>query len=174
MKKILMILYRDLDFDGRAARMVEVVNPLGALTVLDATWKPLPDNAPKWRKRVVLGANWGKAKRHLVCLWRTIVEARRLKPDIIVAENFFSTFTGWLAARLTGVPVVYDSYELMLTLPQEPAPFQFRFWGGLERLMAPHMDLVLAANPERAAEMQKAYGLKICPDPCATSPRARS
>jgi hypothetical protein len=105
-------------------------------------------------------------------LWRTVAFARKMKPDMIVAENFFSTFTGWVCARMLGVPLIYDSYELMATLPNEPAGLQFKFWAWLEKTMAPHCDLVIAANPERAEAMQKLFGLKIRPDRCAIFPSA--
>ncbi|RVU04247.1 glycosyltransferase [Novosphingobium umbonatum] len=164
MKKILFLLYRDLDFDGRAARMIEVARPLGQLHVLDMTLQQGDLVRPTGRRSVRLQPSWSPLRRHWTVLVATLREARRLRPDMIVAENFFSVFTGWLAARMLGVPLVYDSYELMQHFPQEPVSRQARFWCWLERRMARYCDLVIAANPERAALMQEACQLREMPE----------
>jgi glycosyltransferase involved in cell wall biosynthesis len=164
MKNILFLLYRDLDFDGRAARMIEVARPLGQLHVLDMTLEQGDLVRPARRRSVRLQPTWRPLRRHWTVLLASLREARRLRPDMIVAENFFSIFTGWLAARMLGVPLVYDSYELMQHFPQESVTRQARFWCWLERRMARHCDLVIAANPERAALMQQACQLAQIPE----------
>jgi glycosyltransferase involved in cell wall biosynthesis len=163
-KKILFLLYRDLDFDGRAARMIELARPLGQAHVLDISLEQGRLERPDWRRTVPLQPSWGPLRRHWTVLLATLREVRRLQPDMIVAQNFFSVFTGWLAARWLGVPLVYDSYELMQYFPQEPVTFQFRFWCWLERRMARYSDLVVAANPERAGLMQQACRLPVTPE----------
>ena len=47
-------------------------------------------------------------------IWRTFVAAYRENADIYDARDAYPLFSAWLAARLRGAQLVYDSDELNL------------------------------------------------------------
>lgn len=158
-KSSLFILYGDSDFDGRAKRMLEMAEFFGPVAILDASVNPLEADHEPGRRRAVSQSHWGAARRHMVFWAQAIREVFRLRPDVVYAQNFFSTLPAWVAARLTGVRFIYDAYELIVPEPGRKFLFHDRFWYLLERLTVPRADLVIAANRERAEIMAEHYQL---------------
>jgi glycosyltransferase involved in cell wall biosynthesis len=158
-KSSLFILYGDSDFDGRAKRMLEMAEFFGPATILDASVNPLQAGHEPSRRRVVLRSHWGPVRRHIVFWSQVIREVFRRRPDVVYAQNFFSTLPAWVAARLTGARFIYDAYELIVPEPGKKFIFRDRFWYLLERLTVPRADLVIAANRERAEIMAEHYHL---------------
>ena len=163
MPNSILMLYGDVDFDGRAQRMIEIGQSLGKVFVIDAAM--VSSSIPRGYEhhRVLLRPASGVGKRHLAFWRQAIAKARAWRPDLIFAEDFFTTFPGWMAARLTGARLVYDAHELIVPEPGLPMSRRSRVWYGLERFVAPRADLVIAANPERAEIMENHYRLRRTP-----------
>lgn len=162
-KSSLFILYGDSDFDGRARRMLEMAEFFGPVAILDASVNPLGAGHEPSRRRALLRPHWGAVRRHIVFWTQAIREVFRRRPDVVYAQNFFSTLPAWVAARLTGAQFIYDAYELIVPEPGKKFPFRDRFWYLLERLTVPRADLVIAANRERAKIMADHYHLSRQP-----------
>lgn len=158
----LIILFGTLEYDGRAQRMIEILTGLGRVTLVDI--KPSVEISGKAiagikRFPVAISPTSSKSTRHLR-LWRVALHtAWKYQPDIVVAENFFTTFPGWLAAKMTRALLVYDAYELIIPEPGKPMSHRDRFWYLCERWTVKRANLVIAANPERANLMAEHYGL---------------
>ncbi len=161
--KILIILYGNIDFDGRVKRMIEIGQSLGQVYLLDATEVSQEMESSYQHSRVQLNPAWGKVRRHLIFWWQTIVMARRSNPDIVFAEDFFATMPGWLAAKICSAKLVYDAHELIVPEPGTPISLRNKVWYILERFVAPRADLVIAANIERAEIMAEHYRFKRPP-----------
>ncbi len=173
----LVILYGTLEYDGRAQRMIEILTGLGRVTLVDIN--PVFEVEGKVkesikRSPVALQPNSGKIIRHLR-FWRAVLHTSwKCKPDIVVAENFFSTFPGWLSAIVVRALFFYDAYELIIPERNIPMSWRDRFWYLCERWTIKRANLVLAANPERARLMAEHYCLAQTPEYMRNIPSQQS
>ncbi|AXY43693.1 glycosyltransferase [Halomonas sp. JS92-SW72] len=159
MTKSLVILYGDVDFDGRAKRMIEVAKQFGEVSIIDASTR-INSETRASHSRVLLRENWGVVRRHIVFWWRVVREAWKIKPNLIFAENYYTTFPGWMASRFFDAKFVYDAYELIVPEKGKSTSHRARFWYVLEKFVVPKADLVISANPERAEIMGRHYSIK--------------
>jgi glycosyltransferase involved in cell wall biosynthesis len=174
-RKILVILYGDIDFDGRVKRILEIAQSLGDVRLIDAATRPasMSNHTDYEHQRVVLQKTWSPGRRHLT-FWRFVLDQARIwQPELIFAEDFFTTLPGWLAAKRSAAKLVYDAHELMIPELGKPISRRQRFWYTLERLVAPRANLVIAANPERAGIMAEHYSLKQTPTYMRNIPEPR-
>ncbi|MBL8058239.1 MAG: glycosyltransferase family 4 protein [Anaerolineales bacterium] len=118
---------------------------------------------PGYRK-LGSGPAWGKLWLDLLLLltlWRVV---RREAVDVIHAHNYEALLIGWLVGRLTGVPVVYHSHNVMAA--ELPTYFRSawarRAAAGLARLLDRELprraQACLALSPE-AVEFYAAHGV---------------
>jgi len=157
----LLLLYGTLEYDGRAQRLLEVLQSVGDVFVVDvATRGEMPENTlflP--RLSVGLASKRGKVWRHLR-FWRAaFFESWRRRPTIIVSADYFPTFPAWIASKLTGARLVYDAHELIIPEAGGSMSWRDRFWYRMERLVVRRAELIITANEERAQLMQTHYGL---------------
>jgi glycosyltransferase involved in cell wall biosynthesis len=82
---------------------------------------------------------------------------------VVIAEDFFVSFPGWLSAKLCGARLVYDAHELIIPDPGSAMSKRDRFWYRLEQWTVRRVHLVIAANEERACLMAEHYQLKQVP-----------
>ncbi len=92
-----------------------------------------------------------------------VIAALRVRPHVIFAHDYFTAWPARTCAALTGAVLVYDSHELII--PEEGIKMGRRdaFFYRLEKLTLPRAALIIAANSERAALMQRHYGLADTP-----------
>lgn len=158
--------------------MIEVLNTLGDVSLVDIAYSQ-PAGTERFeaggvrRVRVNLPPAVGKVARHLRLWYVVLRETWRRKPEVVVAEDFFTTLPGWLASRIARSRLVYDAHELIVPAEGERQSRRDRFWYLLERWVAPRADLVIAANPERAALMAEHYGLATKPECMRNIPSPR-
>ena len=88
------------------------------------------------------------------------------RADVYHAHDLDTLFPCWLAAKITGARLVYDSHELYTERPIE-TPW---LWRRLERSLIKRVDAVIAANEDRAEIMLKEYGAKELPTVIRNSP----
>lgn len=91
------------------------------------------------------------------------------RADVYHAHDLNTLIPAWLAARLMGAKVVYDSHELYTERPVE-IPW---LWRRVESFLITRVDKVIAANDDRAEVMLNEYGARELPTVimnCPTSP----
>ena len=162
----LVILFGTLEYDGRVQRMIEIFTGLGRVTLVDIKSSvEVSGKATAGIERfpVAIPLTSRKSTWHLR-FWRAVLHtAWKYQPDIVVAENFFTTFPGWLSSKVARALLVYDAYELIISEPGKPMSRRDRFWYLCERWTVKRADLVIASNPERANLMAEHYGLAQTP-----------
>jgi glycosyltransferase involved in cell wall biosynthesis len=174
-QKILVLLYRDFDYDGRAQRLVHVLKTFGDVTVLDVSSLNISERNREFNhKRFLLNPKWGIFLTHLH-FWLTCMRiANKLQPNVVVALNYFTVFPGFLAARKSERRLLYDAYELIIPEPGYYMSFRDRIWYWFERLSIHRANGVIAANVFRADKMQEHYCLPATPVAVRNIPAAKS
>lgn len=164
----LLILFGSLEYDGRARRMVEVLSRLGKITLVDVALEGTHSSVRSIdgikRVSILLPLGVSQVMRHLRFWLAALRVGRDIRPDVVIAENFFTTLPGWLVAKASRAALVYDAYELIIPEPNQPMSWRNRFWYNLERWIVPRADLVIAANQERAQRMSEHYRLVRVPE----------
>lgn len=90
------------------------------------------------------------------------------RADVYHAHDLCALPSAWLAARLTGARVLYDSHELFT---ERPIHFTW-IWRKVERFLLNRVDLVVAASEERADVMHTEYGAKQRPEVIMNCPES--
>lgn len=157
----LVLLFGDVDFDGRVQRMIDIASAFGTVHLLDCA-EAAPQDGPRayTHTRCRVAPSLSQPRRHLNFLGQALSMARKLRPDVVLAEDFFTAMPGRLTAGVSGALYIYDAHELIIPGPGEEVSRRDRFWAGLERRAAPRADLVIAANAERAEIMTRSYPLR--------------
>jgi glycosyltransferase involved in cell wall biosynthesis len=162
----LALLYGTLEYDGRVQRMIEILQRMGDVTVADVAdqeMKHSEKTIEAHRVQIQLPKLPGKITRHLY-FWQAISRlAMQAKPSVVIAEDYFTSFPGWLSAKLCGARLVYDAHELIIPDPGTSMTKRERFWYLLEKWTVYRADLVIAANEDRASIMAEHYQLKQVP-----------
>ncbi len=160
---ILLLVYDNYDFDGRASRLVSIAEEFGNVTVLDKGLHGRDILIAKniERERVSVNEFDSKLKCHIKFFIASLGIALRKKPDLIIGANFFTAFTARIAALLVGCRYIYDAYELVLPEPDNTSSRRDLFWYWMERLSVRRAAVVLAANEHRAREMARHYNIPV-------------
>jgi glycosyltransferase involved in cell wall biosynthesis len=91
---------------------------------------------------------------------RAVIEALRIRPDVVQANDLDTLLPAWIAARLLRAGLVYDSHELYLeTEHLLGRPRELAIWGAIERRLAPNADAVITVAPTIARELEARYGI---------------
>jgi len=91
---------------------------------------------------------------------RAFLLAWRSHGNVYHAHDLDTLLPIYLAARLMGVPIVYDAHELFNERTRIP---KWGYWARLERFLLPRMHGIIAANQERAEVMRDEYGAPSLP-----------
>ncbi len=165
--RFLIILFGTLQYDGRAQRMIEIISGFGEVSLVDIQ----PPSKVDWDgikvtnyNSIELPTDTGKLMRHLRLWLAALRVCWRIRPDVVVAENYFSTLPSYLLSKFWRARFIYDSYELIIPEAGKPMSLRNRFWYLLERWVIQSADLVVAANPERAQQMAEHYQLACTPE----------
>lgn len=97
---------------------------------------------------------------------RSVAIAIRDRADVYHGHDLSALWPAYLAARLTGAKVVYDSHELF---SERNTAYKegFLIKTALrlqERFLIRHVDKVITVNRSIALELQNRYGLRVTPD----------
>lgn len=164
--RFLVILFGTLEYDGRVQRMISILNQLGQVILVDIKKdekNAYPDSIifkGITRYSIEITQKNGRIVRHLQLARTAMSVALKERPDIVIAENFFTTMTGWLISKLFHADLIYDAYELIIPDSSRSMSRRDKFWYMLEKWTVRRASLVIAANPERAQLMTLHYGLK--------------
>jgi glycosyltransferase involved in cell wall biosynthesis len=111
---------------------------------------------PAWTRRLP------RMLWRLLALGSIAVGARAERPDVVHANDIATLIPGWVAARLVGARLVYDSHEYAVGVPYRKA-----FWawlaGTIERLLIRRCDAVITVSDGIADRLQARYGLRERP-----------
>lgn len=88
--------------------------------------------------------------------------ACRSRPDVIHCHNFSTLLAGYLAARLRGVPLVYDAHEVNLSRERYYRQLP-RLVAMTERFLIHRCDAVITATLLRAKHFRRIYRLPKTP-----------
>ncbi|MEW6468982.1 MAG: glycosyltransferase [Bacteroidota bacterium] len=84
------------------------------------------------------------------------------RADMLVSNDLDTLLPNYLAARLKGAELVYDSHELFCEVPElQGSPFKKAFWKRIERFCFPRLRHVITVNPAIAAIYNKEYGVEV-------------
>jgi len=166
--RFLIILFGTLEYDGRVQRMIQVLEQLGKVSVVDVVDLEMqtPESSVGFglkRYSVKLPRTSGRFTKHLRFACAALRAGLRFRPDVVVAENFFTTWAAWLVAKLTGATLIYDAYELIIPEPGRTTNLRKTIWYLMERFVVRRAPLVIAANEERARIMAAHYKLRDVP-----------
>lgn len=160
MKKVLVVLYGSIEFDGRVKRVLGIAKEFGAVTLVDvASDSGRGQLQGVDRNPIFLKRSWGQTQRYARFAIHAIIAARRLRPQLVFAEDYYTPLLGRIIKALTGAKLIYDAHELIVPEVQNAKQSaRDRFWYFCERSAIYDSDLVIAANPERARLMKDHYG----------------
>jgi glycosyltransferase involved in cell wall biosynthesis len=103
---------------------------------------------------------------------RTILKARKCRPDLVEAHDLPALPCAWLISRIRRRPLVYRAHELWAEMG---ADVRFAgFWRMLEKLFIRGADLVVVPEPNRARIYLEEYGARELPLVVANCPPLRS
>lgn len=160
---ILVGLFNPIDVDGRVKRACDALAREHDVTLLCLQGQGLYTSDRYAIVRTNPTRRYGRIWR-VLSFWVTFIRmARRMRPDIVYAHDFYLPFGGWLAARLSGARYVYDAHELIVPTNGHFVSRAEGWFYRLERLIARRIDLIIAANPERAEVMREHYRLRATP-----------
>jgi glycosyltransferase involved in cell wall biosynthesis len=81
---------------------------------------------------------------------------------VICANDLDTLLPCWLAGRIRGSRVVYDSHEYFTQVPElVERPFTRAIWQGLEAALVPWVDAMYTVNGAIAERYGKRYGLQV-------------
>jgi len=84
------------------------------------------------------------------------------KTDLVVANDLDTLPAVFLASRLRGLPLVYDSHEYFTEVPElVRRPGVKKFWEGLEALLVPRLKFASTVSDSIAAEYRRKYRINM-------------
>jgi glycosyltransferase involved in cell wall biosynthesis len=101
-------------------------------------------------------------------LWRILAlasiarGAHAERPDVVHANDIATLIPGWVAARLSGARLVYDTHEYAVGVPYRKAVWAW-LASTIERLLIGRCDGVITVSDGIAERLQDRYGLKQLP-----------
>lgn len=85
-----------------------------------------------------------------------------LKAQLLVANDLDTLPASFLASRLKGIPIVYDSHEYYCGTPElAQRPAVRNFWHRIERWIFPKLKDIITVNDSIADLYEKEYGKKL-------------
>lgn len=176
MKEIVYVVYHDLNTEARSNEFLQCISNIGNVHIVTL-------NKPKGYEDL---DTYLIDKSSSIALFKLLVTAKKvikkINPDIVLLhDNDCSALIPFIKKNLPNTIILYDSSELYIKEKTEHYnPNKERFYGddGLliwiknkltffrgycERKYLKNVDIIFAANAERAKKMQEYYSLKEQP-----------
>jgi glycosyltransferase involved in cell wall biosynthesis len=84
------------------------------------------------------------------------------KTDLIVANDLDTLMASYLASKIKGVPLIYDTHEYYTETPElVDRPRVRAVWKGIEKWIFPRLKYVYTVNESIARIYEKAYGVRV-------------
>lgn len=160
--RVLAGVFNPIAYDGRVQRAAEALAERCEVSVVCPAGPEL-DRPPPF-ELVVVPLRGTSFPRQYAQFFRAVIgEARRQRPAVIHAHDYFMALPGLIASRLTGARLVYDAHELNIPERGVRRKLILRIFYLMERATLRHADLILAANTDRAERMAAHYRLQATP-----------
>lgn len=157
--KILSVTYLNLDHDPRAKKFADTLAQSNELTVLD-----LGNSKKRDEYNIISSPKHKNPIFSLFSFWlKTLIVAKRIKPDVIIAHNYYNVFPVWLVSKLLNALGIYDSYELYVPSKRQKLSIRSYFFYLLEKMSISHYPIIFSANKERSRLMKAKFKLKKLP-----------
>jgi len=160
---LLILSYKQLEFDGRLQRLIELFKKYGRIWLYDVIENKSKDYIGNEiiRKSYIIKKR-SKYYNHFLFLLNCLKEIIAIKPDYIVSSNYFTIHIGMIGALIIRRRFIYDAHELIFD-QAEIKSLRDKFWFFIEKICIKKAYLVIAANEERAKLMLDYYRLKSLP-----------
>jgi glycosyltransferase involved in cell wall biosynthesis len=161
--QIAILLHKTVVHDGRVLREAAALADAGHDVVI--VHLPIGDEEEvpgRFRLRSATPPEW--TRRLPRTLWRIIAlgsiarGARAELPDAVHANDIATLIPGYLAARLSGARLVYDTHEYAVGVPYRKAVWAW-LAATIERLLIRRCDAVITVSDGIAERLQSRYGL---------------
>ncbi len=163
MRRAIVSVTNDLATDNRVHRTCMVLQDLGYAVLLVGRLLPgspaLERPYATTRMRLVFRKGPFFYAEHnlrlfLLLLWR--------RATVLVSNDLDTLPANFLAARITGTTLVYDSHELFTEVPELVGrPRVQRVWLGIERWIFPRLKHVVTVNESIANVYRQRYGVPV-------------
>ncbi len=162
MRRAIVCVTNDLGTDNRVHRTCVVLRELGWDVLLVGRELPgsLPLQRPYGTQRMKLLFRKG-ALFYAEFNLRLFLLLIQRKAGLIVANDLDTLLASFLAARLKGSELVYDSHEYFTEVPELQGRAARRVWLGLERWIFPKLRHVITVNESIAQAYRSRYGIDL-------------
>ncbi len=162
MKKIVLTVTNDLDYDQRMIRICQSLSAAGYdITLIGAFFRgssPL-QSKPFRQKRFRVWFQKGKFF-YLEFNLRLFFYLLFVRTDIICAIDLDTILPCYWISKLRGIKRVYDAHELFCEMQEiVTRPFIYRIWKRIERHTVPGFHKGYTVNQPIAAEFQRMYAV---------------
>ncbi len=161
---LLMALYGDIRYDGRAQRSIEALKNnyrVYLYSIGSCSDFNLENVHILHSNSNLIGRN--NISRFFIYLWGLIKIIRKLNPRIIYIHDYYFSILGLALKKRAGTFTIYDAHEIIILREEEKMSIRQNFFQILEKLSIHSFDVVIAANNERAKIMSHVYCLRVQP-----------
>jgi glycosyltransferase involved in cell wall biosynthesis len=161
-KKVIVSVTNDLSFDQRVDKMCTTLHEMGLEVKLVGRF--LPESKTIERdyktKRIKLLFTKG-ALFYAFFNLRLFFLLLFSKVDIYHSNDLDTLLANYLAARIRGKQLVYDSHEYFLGVPEIQGRAVKKVWTAIERFIFPKLKTIITVNPSIAQLYEEDYGKKL-------------
>ncbi len=161
-KKVVVSVTNDLSFDQRVNKMCTTIHQMGF--EVELIGRLLPESQPLERayktKRIRLFFKKGAlfyAFFNLRLFWVLLFK----QVDIYHSNDLDTLLANYLAAKIRRKPLIYDSHEYFLGVPEIQGRAAKKVWAAIERFIFPKLEVIFTVNESIADLYEKDYGKKL-------------
>ena len=160
MKRIYIVVINDLVTDQRAHRVAQTLHESGASVILAGrrfSYSQAVDDREYSTRRIRFIFN--KGFLFYACFNFRLLCWLLISPKGIIVSNDLDTLPAcWLASKIKGVPLIYDSHEYFTEVPELVGRnFVRNFWLKIEKMLVPGLKYAYTVSVPIAEEYRKAY-----------------
>ena len=161
-KKVILSVTNDLSFDQRVDKMCTTLHNMGFEVKLIG--RLLPESPAIDRiyetKRIKLVVTRG-ALFYAFFNFRLFFVLLFSKVDIYHANDLDTLLANYLAAKIRGKKLIYDSHEYFLGVPEIQGRTAKKVWAAIERFIFPKLTVIFTVNQSIADLYEKDYHKKL-------------
>ncbi|MBL4578570.1 MAG: glycosyltransferase [Flavobacteriales bacterium] len=163
MTRVIASVTNDLSIDQRLHKVCSTLSDAGyEVLLVGRKFKDSPAiRRPYQTKRMRLLFNRG-ALFYAAYNFRLFFFLLFKRCDILVANDLDTLLANYCAAKIKGVPLIYDSHEYFCGMPElSDRPFVRSVWRGIERSIFPKLKCVITVNQSVADLYHNEYGKEV-------------